>query len=205
MRVRGLAGRYTDTSVHHTLRRDVERPSVRGRRIARTSSSICRASAPIRMCLSRRGHRSANSAPPTAPARCSPAYGGARSRAPPSPCVVRPRLGYRRRPRALLRQRGDSPPVLFVVALLVSYVVEGAVAGDLTGSDRSLAADLLSVVAVVVLTAIPAGAAWHWGRSAELSGDGRGVVPRRIAGALAVLAVVFVLVQLVMNIVQNRY
>ena len=49
-------------------------------------------------------------------------------------------------------------PVMFLVALLLAYALEGAVAPDLVGDDRSPAADLVAGVLVVVPTVVAASA-----------------------------------------------
>ena len=96
-------------------------------------------------------------------------------------------------------------PVMFLVGLVVAYVLEGVVAGDTVGDERSLAADLLGVVVVALLVVVPAVWARRSGRRAETDGDPRGRTPAVLGPGLAALAIAFVLVQVVLNASRGTY
>ncbi|WP_299450009.1 hypothetical protein [uncultured Serinicoccus sp.] len=96
-------------------------------------------------------------------------------------------------------------PVFVAAGLVIAYALEGWVAPDLTGSQRSLTSDLLGAVVVLVLTAVPAAVCWRWARSVEAAGGSGAALPRRVAAAAVLLVAAFLVVQLVRNGMQGLY
>ncbi|WP_418276965.1 hypothetical protein ACNHYB_03340 [Isoptericola jiangsuensis] len=96
-------------------------------------------------------------------------------------------------------------PVMFVIGLGGAYVIEGLVAPDLMGDDRSFLADLLGAILIIVLVLVPGMLAWRLGGRALRQGDQRGGVPRVVGPALAAVAVLFVVVQMIVNAASGSY
>lgn len=94
-------------------------------------------------------------------------------------------------------------PVMFVVGLLAAYAIEGVVAPDTEGNQRSLVSDLLGAIVTSVLVLLPAVGAWRRGSHAESLGYTS--APRLLAAALAAVAEVVVVAQVVLNASAGRY
>lgn len=96
-------------------------------------------------------------------------------------------------------------PILFVAGLLLTYVIEGVVAGEVPADERSFVADLVGMATTSFLVLVPAARAWRLGQRAERSGNRRGRWPRLLAAALAALAVGSMVASILSNTTQGLY